>query len=147
MFALQPRLRRLIYVIVFEILAIALSTFLLMTLSGGSSSDSLPVAITVSIIAVIWNYVFNTLFETWERSLGILVRTLKVRVMHAAGFEFGLFLFTVPIYMLWYRVGIVEAVMMEIALLIFFLVYTFVFTWLFDLVFVLPRYAGNHETS
>lgn len=145
MFALQPRLRRLIYVIVFEILAIALSTFLLMTLSGASSSDSLPVAIMVSVIAVIWNYVFNTLFETWERSLGVQVRTLKVRLMHAGGFELGLFFFTVPIYMLWYRVGIVEAVMMEIALLIFFLIYTFVFTWLFDLVFVLPRYAGNHE--
>lgn len=145
MFVLQSRLRRLIYVIIFEILAIALSTFLLMVLSGGSSSDSLPVAITVSVIAVIWNYVFNTLFETWERRLGGLVRTLKVRLMHAGGFELGLLFFTVPIYMLWYRVGFVEAVMMEIALLIFFLIYTFVFTWLFDLVFVLPRYAGNHE--
>jgi len=38
----------------------------------------------------------------------------------------------IPLFMWWYQVGPIDAVMMEIALLVFFLVFTFVFTWIFD---------------
>lgn len=145
MFVLQPHLRRLVYVIVFEVLAIALSTVMLMALSGGTAQNSLPVAIVVSLIAVVWNYAFNTIFEVWERRAQISERTPKVRVVHACGFELGLFFFTVPLYMVWYRVGFVDAFMMEVAILVFFLVYTFVFTWLFDTLFVLPQHLPNRK--
>lgn len=147
MFVLEPRLRRVVYVIAFEILAIALSTALLTVLSGGHADDSLPVAVAVSAIAVIWNYVFNTAFEACERRLGIAGRTIGVRVAHTAGFEFGLFLFTVPLYMAWYHVGLVEAFRMEMAILVFFLVYTFVFTWAFDTLFALPRHSGARRPA
>lgn len=147
MFVLEPRLRRIVYVIVFEVLAIALSTALLTVLSGRPAHDSLPIAIAVSAIAVIWNYMFNMGFETLERRFRVAERTLKVRVAHAAGFELGLFLLTVPLYMVWYRVGFVEAFMMEIAILMFFLIYTFMFTWVFDTLFVLPQHFLTREPA
>ncbi|MBM3605433.1 MAG: PACE efflux transporter [Alphaproteobacteria bacterium] len=145
MFVLKPRLRRITYVTAFEVIAIALSTVLLTILSGMPATDSLPIAIAVSAIAVIWNYVFNMMFELWERKAQILHRSLKVRLFHAGGFELGLFLFTVPLYMAWYRVGFVDAFLMEIAVLIFFLIYTFVFTYAFDMLFVLPQHQGERE--
>ena len=139
MFTLSPVKRRIVYVSVFETLAIILSTLFLMIMSGGHAVDSLPVAVMVSILAVVWNYLYNTAFETWEQRKNILVRTVRIRCIHSAGFEGGLLLICLPIYMVWYRVGVWQALTMEIALLAFFLVYTFVFTLLFDKVFTLPQ--------
>lgn len=139
MISLSPIKRRLLYVSLFELLAIFLSTFVLMALSDSDARESLPVAIMVSSVAVLWNYIYNTAFETWECRQRIMTRTLKIRCIHTLGFETGLFLFCLPIYMLWYGVGIWTAMYMESALLLFFLVYTFVFTLLFDKVFALPH--------
>ncbi len=143
MITLSPFKRRLVYVTIFEVLGILFATLVLMALSGGEAQESLPVAIIVSSVAVIWNFIFNTLFESWESRSQIKERTLKIRVIHAIGFEGGLFLFCLPIYMLWYGVGIWTALTMEAALLLFFLVYTFVFTLAFDQVFTLPHMSGN----
>ncbi|QCU91125.1 PACE efflux transporter [Thiomicrorhabdus sediminis] len=131
--------RRLLYVIVFEITAIILSTFVLMLLSNSDVDESLPVAILMSTAAVVWNYLFNTAFEFWETRQQINKRTLAVRSLHALGFEGGLILICVPLYMVWYGVDLWTAFAMEAALLLFFLVYTFVFTFLFDQVFILQH--------
>ncbi|RRH72191.1 PACE efflux transporter [Falsigemmobacter faecalis] len=139
MFRLPATQRRLVYVALFESLAIVLSTLLLNLLSKDDSHSSLPVAVAVSVIAVVWNFVFNTGFEAAERRFGITHRSLLVRVVHAAGFEGGLVLFTVPLFMLWYQVGVIDALVMEAAILVFFLVFTFVFTLAFDRVFPLPH--------
>ena len=116
-----------------------------MGLSGSDAQDSLPVAIIVSVTAVIWNYVYNTLFESWERRHQIMDRTLRIRCFHAIGFEGGLLVFCLPIYMLWYGVGLWTAFVMEAALLLFFLVYTFVFTLIFDKIFTLPHLQNQAE--
>ena len=139
MITLSPIKRRLLYGGLFELLAVFLSTLVLMALSDSDARESLPVAIMVSSVAVLWNYIYNTGFEAWESRQRIMVRTLKIRCIHTLGFEAGLFLLCLPIYMLWYGVGVWTAMYMELALLLFFLVYTFVFTLLFDQVFTLPH--------
>lgn len=140
MITLSPFKRRLVYVTVFEILAVIFSTLILMALSGSDAHDSLPVAIMVSFTAVVWNYIYNSLFEMWERRNHVMDRSIRLRCFHALGFEAGLILFCLPIYMLWYNVGVWEAFIMESILLAFFLVYTFVFTWFFDKLFTLPQH-------
>ena len=67
MITLSPLKRRLVYVTVFEIIAIISSTYVLMWLSDSGASESLPVAVMVSMAAVVWNFIFNTAFEAWER--------------------------------------------------------------------------------
>ncbi|WP_238795426.1 PACE efflux transporter [Proteus terrae] len=99
MFYLKPRPRKLVYAITFETLAILLSTVLLAILSQSQSHNSLPVAIAVSVIALIWNYIFNSFFELIESKLRIKKRTVMVRLTHAISFELGLFFFTIPLYM------------------------------------------------
>lgn len=138
MFVLSPRLRRLVYALSFEALAIVLSTAVLTWLSGAEASGSLLVSVAVTLIALIWNLIYNAGFEAAEHRLRLTRRGFVLRALHAVGFEGGLFLFTVPLYMLWYRVGFAQAVAMEAALLVFFVVYTFVFTWVFDQLFVRP---------
>ncbi|NLW04202.1 MAG: PACE efflux transporter [Pseudomonadaceae bacterium] len=135
MIVLSPIKRRLLYVSIFELLGILFSTLLLMAINQGDMQESLPVAVIISTAAVVWNFIYNTGFEAWEQRRQVLVRTFKIRTLHAIGFEGGLLLICLPLYMLWYGVGVWTAISMEIALLAFFLVYTFVFTLLFDQVF------------
>ena len=139
MFYLSPIKRRITYVVLFEIFAVLFSTIILMILSGGNAQGSLPIAIAVSALAVAWNYIYNTLFESWERRSAVFARTVKIRCIHAAGFEAGLLAATLPLYMLWYNIGVYKAFTMVAALLVFFLIYTFIFTLLFDTVFELPN--------
>lgn len=146
MFTLSPIKRRVVYVSVFEIIAIILSTLFLMALSGTDAKGSMPVAVMVSVAAVVWNYLYNAAFESWEQRNSIKARTFWVRSLHASGFEGGLILICLPIYMLWYDVGPWKAFKMELALLLFFLIYTFVFTLIFDKVFTLPRHSPQEES-
>lgn len=132
MFYLKPRSRKLVYAITFESLAILLSTVLLAVLSQSQSHNSLPVAIAVSVIALIWNYIFNSFFELIESTLKIKKRTVMVRLIHAISFELGLFFFTIPLYIWWYDVGFIKAISMEITILVFFFIYTYLFTLAFD---------------
>lgn len=135
MITLTPLKRRLLYVSIFELLAIVLSTVILMYLSDSQVKDSLPLAVIVSLAAVVWNFIFNTIFEYAEHYFEIKQRSFVVRSAHALGFEGGLVLICLPLYMYWYQVGLRQAFMMEIALLIFFLFYTFIFTLIFDQIF------------
>ncbi|BBP43240.1 PACE efflux transporter [Thiosulfativibrio zosterae] len=137
MITLSPIKRRLTYVVLFEITAIIFSTLVLMLLSESDAQESLPVAIFISLAAGIWNYLFNTAFEFWEMRQQIQERTFAIRSLHALGFEGGLVLICLPLYMVWYGVDLWTAFTMEAALLLFFLVYTFIFTLLFDQLFTL----------
>ena len=136
MFYLKPVPRRIAYVTAFEVIAIFFSSLLLSGMSHGDAASSLPVAVTTSIVAVVWNYIYNTLFERWEKRNNILKRTLLIRIVHTLLFETMFIILIVPFFMWYYDVGLVKAFMMEIGLITFFFAYAFVFTWLFDRVFV-----------
>ena len=141
MITLGPIKRRVLYVTLFEIFAVMLTTFILVVLSGSDTRQSLILAVIIAITAVVWNFIYNTLFEYWERRNKIKARTFKIRSVHAIFFEGGLTLVCLPLYMFWYGVGIWTALTMEISLTMSFLIYTFVFTLLFDKIFTLPYQA------
>ena len=135
---LSPIKRRVLYVIVFEIFAIMLTTSILVILSGSDTKQSLLLAIIIASTAVIWNFLYNTLFEYLEQRYQVHKRTFKVRSIHAIGFEGGLTVVCLPLYMVWYGVGIWTALTMEISLTVAFVVYVYVFTLIFDNIFTLP---------
>lgn len=131
---MSPACRRVIYVISYELLAIALTTLGLAALGfGGTSSGT--VAVTASTVAVVWNYVWTSLFEGWERRQDSPTRTVARRIAHAIGFEGGLVALLLPIVAATLKVSLVHALRLEVGLLAFFLGYTFAFAWLFDVVF------------
>ena len=138
---MQGAWRRVLYVALYELIAIGVVTLALglRTEHGWGSSGGL--AVGSSLIAVLWNLVFNHFFERWERRQPTRGRSPARRVAHAIGFEGGLLLWLVPFIAWWLGVSLWHALLMDLGLLLFFLVYTFVFTWVFDRVFGLPAAA------
>lgn len=141
-FSLQGARRRVIYVTLYEGIAIAVVTlaFWLLTEQGAGRSGAL--AASCSAIAVLWNLVFNALFERWEARQTVRGRSRVRRVAHALGFEGGLALLLVPFMAWWLQVSWWHALALDLGLLLFFLAYTYVFTWAFDRLFGLPAAAA-----
>ena len=137
---LQGPWRRVIYVPIYEIIAI-IASGLMFVLIGQPPQESGVMAVVASAIAVIWNVAFNSAFEWWEARQSVKGRSIGRRVAHALGFEGGLALILVPFMAWWFKVTPWEALVMEAALVVFFLVYTYLFNWVFDHFFGLPASA------
>ena len=137
-------LRRVVYAVVFEALAVLFTTGILAAL-GNAGGPSLVVAVLSSTVALLWNVLFNTLFERFERRVGATHRPWWMRVAHAVGFEGGLLVFLVPAVALVLGVGLWDAFLIEAGLLVFFLVYAAVYAYAFDSVFGLPDSAARAE--
>lgn len=135
-----PR-RRIVYVTLYELIAIAATSIGLSVFSDSSVERAGIAAVVSSAVAVAWNVVFNTLFERWEARQTVRGRSLARRAAHAIGFEGGLVVTLVPFFAWWLDISLWQAFVLDLGLLLFFLVYTFVFNWVFDRVFGLPASA------
>lgn len=138
---MQGAKRRIIYIGLYEAIAIVVTSIGLLMVSDRGLAHSGALAVATSVIAVIWNLVFNALFEKWEATRATRGRSLARRIGHAIGFEGGLVLFLVPLIAWWMDMTLWTAFLTDLGLMVFFLVYTFVFNWAFDTVFGLPAAA------
>jgi uncharacterized membrane protein len=138
---LQGPWRRVAYVTLYEIFAVAATSFGLSAMTGESASHSTVIATVTAAIAVAWNVIWNSLFERWEARQAQRGRSLWRRIAHALGMEGGLVVMLVPLFAWWFDVGLWQAFIMDLWLLLYFLVYTFVFNWTFDRIFGLPASA------
>lgn len=139
--SLQGPRRRVLYVTLYELIAIAAATLGLAVLTGQGAGHSGVIAVAASAVAVVWNVVFNWAFERWESRQVVRGRSVGRRIAHAIGFEGGLVFTLVPLFAWWFNVSLWQAFVMDLALIVFFLCYTFVFNWVFDRVFGLPASA------
>lgn len=135
--------RRVVYISLYEGIAIVAASLGLAAMSGQGLGHSGALAVIASAIAVVWNLAFNAMFERWESRQAVRGRSLRRRVAHAIGFEGGLVAFLVPAIAWWLDISLLEALAMDLGLVVFFLVYTFVFNWAFDAAFGLPASAGG----
>lgn len=142
LFPLQGPRRRVAFVTIYELIAIVVTTLGFMGFTDSGVAHSGVISAVSSAIAVAWNVGFNALFERWESRQARRGRNLARRVAHAIGFEGGLALLLVPLFAWWFDVGLWQALVMDLGLMLFFLVYTFVFNWGFDHVFGLPASAA-----
>ncbi len=134
--------RRVVYVALYEAIAIAAATVGLVAMSGQGVVHSGVLSAMASAIAVVWNLAFNATFEYWESRQKQKGRSVARRVAHAIGFEGGLAAILVPVFAWWLQVTLWQALLMDLGLLLFFLAYTFVFNWVFDRTFGLPLSAA-----
>lgn len=139
--AVQGFKRKVIYVISFELLAIALATALLRWLSDSPVTTAGVTAAASSAIAMAWNYVYNTLFEAWEARQARKGRSLVRRAVHAIGFELGLITLLIPLFAWVLGVSFLSALLLNAAMIAFFLVFAFLFNLAFDRLFGLPLSA------
>lgn len=134
--------RKVVYVSVFEAIAIVVCSLGFAALSDRSLGHAGALSVAASAVAVMWNFVFTLVFEAWEARQTVRGRSVARRVAHAAIFEAGLIVMLVPLIAWWLEVSLLRALVMDLGLAAFFLVYTFVFNWCFDRIFGLPASAG-----
>ena len=140
-FNLQGVRRKIVYISLYELIAIVIASTGLAAGAGASLERAGVIAVASSVIAVVWNLVYNTLFERWEARQVVRGRSVRRRMAHAIGFELGFLVVLVPLFAWWFGIGLQHALVLEIGLAVFFLVYTFVFNWAFDKTFGLPTAA------
>lgn len=133
---------RIRHAISFEIIGILLIVPL-GALGLGMSMESIGVvAVFGASIATLWNYIYNIGFDRiMKRVRGTVHKTLAIRVVHTILFELGLLTVTLPFIAFYLGVTIWQALLIDIAYVIFYLIYAFVFNWTYDQIFPLPKDA------
>jgi len=94
-------------------------------------------AIVLSLKAMLFNLVYNWFFDQFDVRAGRIPteRTFFRRILHAAGFEVGLMITSLPIVVWWLGLTILQAFLMDMVITSFVVVYTLVFTWSYDRLF------------
>ncbi len=122
---------RTFHAVMYELIGIITSMPIVAIVSGKSMTDSGIIAVLVSFIAMVWNYIFNLIFDKALKYFKIQ-KSLLVRVVHGILFEVGLVMITVPTIALTMGMTLLGAFMLEFAMLLYFLPYTMVFNWGYD---------------
>ena len=122
---------RFFHAVVFEVLAVAICAPLGAWLLDYSLAHMGLLTLMISLIAMAWNMVFNSIFDDAQRRLGF-TRNLAARAVHSVLFEIGLILAVVPLAAWWLNIGLWEAFVLDIGIVLFFLPYTFAFNWTYD---------------
>lgn len=124
-------IERIVHAVGFEAIAVMVCAPLGAWLLNRSMMQVGALAVMLSTVAMVWNMVYNTAFDRlWPVSR--VARNLKVRVLHAVGFEAGFILIGVPIAAWMLSITLVQAFMLELGFFLFFLPYTMLYNWLYD---------------
>ena len=138
---MSPITRRVLQALLYEIGAVSVVGPVLALTFDKPASSTFLLAVVLSAIALVWNYLFNAVFERWESRQVVKGRSFTRRLAHGAGFEGGLTLMLVPVMALWLDTTFVAAFLANLGLLAFFFVYAIGYTWAFDKVVGLPLSA------
>lgn len=138
---LKPRIRRVVQAVLYEGIAVAVVTPALALIFNKNPLSTFFLSLTLSTIALVWNYLWNTLFEWWESRQQQGGRSAARRFAHGVGFEGGLTILLVPVMAWWLELSLLQAFITNLGFLVFFFLYTIAFTWTFDRVFGLPASA------
>ncbi|KVR21963.1 PACE efflux transporter [Burkholderia ubonensis] len=130
--------RRIVYVVLFEVLGILIASATLGALSGAGAAKSGMLGVMISTTGVVVNFLYNLAFEAWERRRAATTRSVWRRVLHAIGFQVALVTFLIPLIAWWLDVSLLQAFLYDAVLIVFFPIFTFVYNWSFDEVFGLP---------
>ncbi|MDP3290282.1 MAG: PACE efflux transporter, partial [Methyloversatilis sp.] len=79
------------------------------------------------------------------RHLGRLEKTWAERVWHALGFELGLLVMTLPLIAWWLSVSLLDALIVDLGLIVFYVLYAFFYNWAYDRVFPPPAVKPPHR--
>ncbi|MCL6408088.1 multidrug/biocide efflux PACE transporter [Dickeya dadantii] len=123
---------RMVHAIGFEVMALLICAPIGAWVLGRSILQVGALSIMLSSVAMIWNVVYNSLFDRlWPVSR--VRRGLWVRMGHALGFEGGFILIGLPLAAWMLNITLWQALMVEIGFFLFFLPYTMAYNWLYDL--------------
>lgn len=122
---------RLFHVLCSELIALAIIVPVASMATGKQIQSLIIVSIGLSVYFVVWNYVYNWLFDSWfgpNRES----RTLLIRIIYSIGFEGGMILLTIPAIAWFLEISFIQAFLLEAGFLVFILIYTIVYNWIYD---------------
>ena len=132
--------------LLFEGIGLALSMPFFAVVLGHPMHALGALAIIASLVATVWNYVYNLIFDrALLRFTGGTEKTFSLRVLHAVLFEGVLLLALLPVAAWVLGVGLWQAFLADIGFSAFYLVWAFVFTWGYDRAF--PAEATAPQAS
>lgn len=122
--------------LLFEGIGLALSMPFFAVVLGHPMLELGTLAIIASLVATVWNYVYNLIFDrALLRFTGSPRKTPLLRVVHAVLFETALLLALLPVAAWVLGVGLWQAFLADAGFAAFYLVWAFVFTWAYDRTF------------
>lgn len=131
MSAAKSMTERVLQAIGFEFFAILICTPLFAWVMGISLVNMGVVTVATCLIALGWNVLFNALFDRLCVRYA-LPQSGWTRLLHALLFEGGLIVVSVPLVAWWLNMSLVQALWLDIGVLLFFLPYTYVYHWAYD---------------
>lgn len=137
---------RIRHAVGFEVIALILSIPIMSFFFSFDIKDIGVIAIVGSIMATIWNYGFNIVFDKgmvrFKRST---FKTPAIRVLHVLLFESGLLMLYLPMVAWYLGISLWQALIMDASLVGFYLAYNFSYNWAYDKMFPISYF--NYEEN
>lgn len=124
-------LERLFHMVLFETLAVSLSIIVLILFTDHQPSTLSGTMIVVMSIAMVWNFLFNAIFDRLYPGKREQ-RSILMRINFVLVFEAGLLLITIPVMAYILNVSLIEAFWLDIGVTIFITFYAFTFNFCYD---------------
>lgn len=139
---------RIRHAVGFEIIALILSIPIMSFFFDFSLKEISVIAIAGSIMATLWSYGFNLIFDKGMLKFkGNTLKTPKIRILHVFLFEGGLLLLYLPMVAWYLNISLWQAFIMDASLVGFYLVYTFSYNWAYDKLFPVDHYPRHCQTA
>ena len=122
---------RLVHAVGYEVFAVLLCAPLLSWIMGKSLATAGALAVTLSVIAMLWNMVYNALVDRYVRGERIHWKA-SARFVHGLGFEAGLVVWCLPVAAWMLEISLLQAFMVELGFFVIILPYTVLYNWAFD---------------
>ena len=131
---------RIRHAISFEVIGLLIFAPLASVVFGFELQLMGMIALVGSLIATLWNYFYNILFDKAMLKIKNSVqKTVLIRIVHAVLFEGGLLLLFMPMIAWYLKISLWEAFVMDIAMATFYLIYAFIYNWAYDHVYPIPN--------
>ena len=143
---MQGPSRKILQAILYESIAVAVLSPSISLIYDEGLAHAGALSLMLSVCALLWNVLFNYVFECWEARQPQRARTLGRRLLHSLGFEGGLVLLLVPLVAWWLEISWWAALVTDLGLFVFFFFYALVFQWVFDRVFDVPNSAKGEAS-
>jgi len=135
--ALRSGSDRLRYTVSFELTLMAMLIPVGAAFFDTSLLDIGALGLILSVKAMVINLIYNWAFDRVDARAGRVSsdRSHTGRVLHALGFEVSLMISSLPIYVWWLQITVIQALMTDFVITSFVVFYTYLFTLIYDRLF------------
>ena len=145
---MRTTLDRIRHAILFELVGLVLMIGGGSILTGFDAHSLGVIGIVASLVATVWNYVYNLMFDrAMLRLRGSVIKTHPLRALHALLFEGGLLVLLLPFVAWMLGVSLWQAFLFDLAIAIFYIVYGYAYNWAYDRVFPMPEAREAYTPS